>query len=317
MPGSPRSRRDWNALSDAYRKRLVGAGVTREQYESGADLRKARGHGFKAPTPSGFPDESRKRVIDGASTVEDRRNMAAYRKSRSFPSWIPDDPAVLDDQVAAILSTIRPAPNATDARGRRAGWRDVQFMFNTDGTVTMTVTPIRGYPFDVQLPDRDAAAQVMSILRGLNTPGIDVDLGGEGYARPAKKAASRKAPAKKTPAKKAAKTPAKKAAKKGSAKKAAAKKAAKKAPAKKTPAARPAPAKKTPAARPAPAKKAAAKKTPAKKRPTLTRKAAPAKKRPSRRQQPTALDLLADTIGTAIDTAGEALDTAGEALGLE
>jgi hypothetical protein len=36
--------RDWDALTEPYRKRLTGAGVTREAYESGAPLGAARGH---------------------------------------------------------------------------------------------------------------------------------------------------------------------------------------------------------------------------------------------------------------------------------
>jgi uncharacterized membrane protein YgcG len=36
--------RDWQALSEAVRKRYSGAGITREAYESGADLAQARGH---------------------------------------------------------------------------------------------------------------------------------------------------------------------------------------------------------------------------------------------------------------------------------
>ena len=36
--------RDWDALTEAYRKRLTGAGITREAYEAGALLGAARGH---------------------------------------------------------------------------------------------------------------------------------------------------------------------------------------------------------------------------------------------------------------------------------
>lgn len=174
-PTTPRRTvREWNALSDAYRKRLIGAGITRDQYVAGADLRKARGKGFRTPTASGFPTDSRDRVAAGQSTSEDRRNVTAWRQSPSYPSWLPRDPADMDDQTAAILSTIRPYPNARDRRGRRAGWRDVDFKYNADGTVTMTVTPIRGYPFAVTLPDADSARQTITALRALNTPGIDV-----------------------------------------------------------------------------------------------------------------------------------------------
>jgi hypothetical protein len=37
--------RNWDALSPAYRVRLESAGITREQYNSGADIAAARGHG--------------------------------------------------------------------------------------------------------------------------------------------------------------------------------------------------------------------------------------------------------------------------------
>ena len=36
--------REWDVLSEAVRKRYTGAGITREAYESGADLGQARGH---------------------------------------------------------------------------------------------------------------------------------------------------------------------------------------------------------------------------------------------------------------------------------
>jgi hypothetical protein len=41
--------RDWAALTEAYKKRLTGAGITREAYESGAPLSAARGHQEGAP----------------------------------------------------------------------------------------------------------------------------------------------------------------------------------------------------------------------------------------------------------------------------
>lgn len=50
------ARRAWDTLSESYRKRLKGAGVTRRQYESGKSLAKARGH---ARTPE-HPERARK-----------------------------------------------------------------------------------------------------------------------------------------------------------------------------------------------------------------------------------------------------------------
>lgn len=296
-----RTRRDWDTLTPAYRKRLQGAGITPEQYESGADLRKARGKGFKAPTPSGFPADSRQRVIDGQSTVDDRRNVNAWRNSPSYPSWLPRNPADMDDQTAAILSTIRPYPNATDKRGRRAGWRNVEFHYNPDGTVTMTVTPSRGYPFAVTLPDSDSAAQVKTVLRNLNTPDIDINHRGEGYSRPTPKSAPTP-PAPRNPAPKKPNTKA----------------APKKAPAANTPTSASLPNTATPKKAPAAAKKAAQK---PRQKANTTKKASSrsasdgVRKAPSRKPLGV-FDLLSSTIEQAIDTATEAIETAQDVLGL-
>jgi hypothetical protein len=42
------ARKGWDALSDAYRARLQGNGITESAYESGASLHKARGHTSQA-----------------------------------------------------------------------------------------------------------------------------------------------------------------------------------------------------------------------------------------------------------------------------
>lgn len=184
-------RRGWDELSASYRSRLSGAGVTRSQYEAGADLRKARGHGFRGPRTQA-PEEATERIAAGLSTPQDRQAIERWRRSRSYPSWLPKDRADLDDATAAILSTISPRPDARDRAGRRAGWRDVEFIYQADGTVRMVVTPVRGYPFEVELPDRDSASQVQAIVSNLNTPGIEVDVAGEGYPRARKKARPKK-----------------------------------------------------------------------------------------------------------------------------
>jgi len=186
----PRPRRAFDELSPQYRRRLLGAGVTKAQYESGADLRKARGHGFEGPKV-GVDETIQNRIADGNATAKDRQAFGKARRSRSFPSWIPDDPADVDDQTAALLATIYPPPDKLDKRGRRSGWKSVTFTYLESGEVRMTVKPIHGYPFDVMLPDRDSASQVLSVISELNTPGIEVSTKGEGYARPKKKSRSR------------------------------------------------------------------------------------------------------------------------------
>jgi len=307
--GAPRRTvKQWDQLKPATRQRLTAAGITRQSYADGIDTRRAYGKPIGNPAPSGFPTQSRDRVAAGQSNADDRRNVIAWRQSASYPSWLPRDPADMDDQTAAILSTIRPYPNATDRAGRRAGWRNVQFQYNPNKTVTMTVTPIHGRPFTVLLPDSDSARQTLSALRAVNTPGLGVEVNFDDIDSPNKM--------KKVPGPKKPQTP--------SVKK----------PAKKTPAANKAPAKKAPAAKKAQAAKApktvqATKQpAPAKKAPQQAKQKANTRKKPVSRTVSTrprkaaapqplgVFDLLASTIDEAINIAGEAIETAQDTLGL-
>lgn len=49
-------KRNWDALTDAYRHRMIRNGITRQDYESGASLTAARGHGL---TPENTMDAAR------------------------------------------------------------------------------------------------------------------------------------------------------------------------------------------------------------------------------------------------------------------
>jgi hypothetical protein len=51
--------RNWNALSPAYRQRLERAGITRQQYESGVSLEKARGHEQTPERPERASDKEK------------------------------------------------------------------------------------------------------------------------------------------------------------------------------------------------------------------------------------------------------------------
>lgn len=70
-------RKSWESLSPAYRARLSRGGVTKGQYESGASLAKARGHGATpehpreaARNPERYREYNRKRQ-PRTSTPED------------------------------------------------------------------------------------------------------------------------------------------------------------------------------------------------------------------------------------------------------
>lgn len=46
------ARKDWDSLSDSYRKRLERGGITKTAYDSGASLSAARGHAATPERPS-------------------------------------------------------------------------------------------------------------------------------------------------------------------------------------------------------------------------------------------------------------------------
>lgn len=180
-------RTGWTTRSDAYRRRLIGAGRSgkltgspmteaevRAYWERGGDLRAARGHGFKSPQTAA-PVKARERAAAGLADASDRRALEKWRKSKNYPKWLPKDPADMDNTTAAILSTIGPGPS---------GWKKVDLEYLPDGRVRMTVTPKRGYAFEVMLPDAQAARDVAQMIAGFNYPGLQFDQRGEGYKGP-------------------------------------------------------------------------------------------------------------------------------------
>jgi len=65
-------RRAWESLSASYRNRLSRAGVTREHYQSGGNVSKARGHG---QTPE-HPREAARNPAKYREYTEKRRNIS-------------------------------------------------------------------------------------------------------------------------------------------------------------------------------------------------------------------------------------------------
>jgi hypothetical protein len=59
-------RRQWSLLSEGYQRRLLGAGISREDYEDGANLKKARGH-------SKTPENKRERIKKLAQKLYEKK----------------------------------------------------------------------------------------------------------------------------------------------------------------------------------------------------------------------------------------------------
>lgn len=106
--GTPR--KGWTKLSKPYRDRLERRGITRAGWESGADLRAARGH---TPTPPrGAADyEITMRYLTSVEdrTPERQAALKAFNQEGTRPGWIPGG---LSDDVVAALSQLRGTPAA-------------------------------------------------------------------------------------------------------------------------------------------------------------------------------------------------------------
>ncbi|MGI8309036.1 hypothetical protein [Saccharopolyspora hattusasensis] len=92
-----RQRKSWNSLSDAYRRRLERGGISRQAYESGASLSKARGH---AATPE-RPADARRNPGRYADYLARHPNAG-----KDFPAFVRQaDPSNIRPEVRDNWST--------------------------------------------------------------------------------------------------------------------------------------------------------------------------------------------------------------------
>lgn len=197
-----RTQAQWESLSDAQRLRYVRAGRTgtlngrkglteaqvKRYYLSGKSLtaarrgtkskevtaQRARATGIKTPGKREALQAQQGTIDDATAQV-----IKDWRKSKLYPSWLPQSGELMGDDVAAILASIGSPPER---------WESVRFIFESDGSVTMVVQRKgrnqygKPRPIVVRLPDRDAAAETGKFLAATNYPGMKVTT--EGYASP-------------------------------------------------------------------------------------------------------------------------------------
>ena len=176
------SRSGWDSKSASYRSRLEGAGKsgklsgfkmtkaeTRTYWEHGGDLRAGRSH-TPRPKASAAPAAPATRAGLNLTQPGDHAALLRWRRSSSFPSWLPRSDDVMSVDTAAILSQI-------DLASRN--WAHVEFYVNGDGSVKMTVTPKHGYQRTVILPDTSSMREVGAWLHQANMKGLTVRIDGE------------------------------------------------------------------------------------------------------------------------------------------
>jgi len=162
-------RSGWSNLSPDYRKRLERSGVSRINWESGADLRKARGHatdtGLKTVTKR--QEELTKRAVNTDLTP---RELKELERTITRPKWIGNEPRT---EVAAALAQL-PDPKT---------WRNVEIVPRDDGKAwTMRVFRKRGkYPIEIEIPGGggavgEAPREVIDLVTDLSNKGKGFDL---------------------------------------------------------------------------------------------------------------------------------------------
>ena len=132
--------RNWNSLTPAYRKRLERSGLTKSKYESGADLRAARGH---APRGSQNLDRDQLALLNRAIRAEATpQEINRLEKILLRPSWLPNSVKVRPE----VLGALNKLPNPKN-------WKHVYITPAEKGPWTMTVFTKRGiYPNTIEIP---------------------------------------------------------------------------------------------------------------------------------------------------------------------
>ena len=145
-------RSGWSRLTPAYRGRLERRGISRGAWESGADLRVARGHTPQRPRGAAPEPVTRAAVAGGRLDDAQQRILRAFRG----PGWIPEGTS---DDVRAALSQLR---------GQPSSWAGVRFVPAPRGEPwAMVVTP-KGA---VRRPDGTSAYDQVVLIPGGGGPG--------------------------------------------------------------------------------------------------------------------------------------------------
>jgi len=175
------ARKGWANLSDAQRKRYIGAARTgkltgtpfegtkrqteayaRRYYNSGGSLEGGRG---RHAAPGAAPRTAYVAEVTGRGNNRTAEQLRVWRNGPTVPKWIPTNQVVMSDDTAAALSQIGIHPR---------NWKSVDIRRSPDGqNFIMTVKSKRGATRIVNLPDRDNVAQVAALMRNREGQGRD------------------------------------------------------------------------------------------------------------------------------------------------
>jgi hypothetical protein len=107
--GQAKRRTGWTRLTKDYRRRLEGRGISRQDWESGADLRAARGHAPRPPRGAADYEITMRYLTDVQSRADAvQRTLREFNTAARRPGWIPGG---LSDDIVAALSQLRGTPS--------------------------------------------------------------------------------------------------------------------------------------------------------------------------------------------------------------
>ena len=156
----PKSR-NWNSLTPDYRKRLERNGLTKSKYESGADLRAARGHAIRG---SQKLDREQASLLNRAIRAEATpQEINRLEKILLRPSWLPNSVKVRPE----VLGALSKLPNPKN-------WKHVYIVPAASGVWTMTVYTKRGlYPNTIEIPggggaEGEAPREVIDAVKAIS-----------------------------------------------------------------------------------------------------------------------------------------------------
>ena len=153
------SRRDWDALSPAYRRRLESGGITRSSYESGVPLAKARGHAgprgeSKKPKGVGPNRTALEKLILNVATDRDRQSVEKWYRDRS-PAWLRSRELGADVAGQIYYANLRPE-----------FWQSVDVYPQRGGGYMVYITSTRGGPVrKFAVSDAEAASEVVAFAQ--------------------------------------------------------------------------------------------------------------------------------------------------------
>lgn len=163
----PRSR-DWDGLSSAYKARLESAGITRDSYESGVPLAKARGHAgprgeSKKPKGVGPNRTALEKLILNVATDRDRQSVEKWYRDRS-PAWLRSRELGADVAGQIYYANLRPDY-----------WKSIDIYPQRSGGYMVYITSRRGGPArKFAVSDREAASEVEAFAKSRGRRPIDV-----------------------------------------------------------------------------------------------------------------------------------------------